>query len=150
MPEIDSAAVGQLDEVAPAPAEEAEPKQGAVELRLPQGGLHDRSLATEYGADAYRFAGARFFARRFHAEIIYEPGKCIPLRSLRQNAPAPVSTRTLHHGPGFDVAVAVPSAGRFRGLRAVARRCAGSVRPAPGLRTAPSCDLRCSWFEPGR
>jgi len=38
-----------------------------------------RSLATEYGADVYRFAGAR---RRFsqdlsHPEVIYEPGKCI-------------------------------------------------------------------------
>ena len=38
-----------------------------------------RRYATEYGADPVRFTGARRRFRRdaTHAEVVYEPGKCI-------------------------------------------------------------------------
>ncbi len=108
-----------------------------------------RALATEYGADPYRFAGAR---RRFaqdlsHPEIIYEPGKCIQCDAcvrVAVQAGEPLGLSIV--GRGFDVAVGVPF-GRplSEGLRTVARRSA-EVCPtgALALRSARSCDLCAS------
>jgi len=105
-----------------------------------------RSLATEYGADIYRFAGAR---RRFkqdlsHPEVIYEPGKCICCDACVRVAAAEGEELGLSLvGRGFDVSVAVPFGMPLsEGLRRAARRCA-EVCPtgALALRTARSCDL---------
>ena len=70
-----------------------------------------RSLATEYGADVARYAGAR---RRFaedtsHPEIIYEPGKCINCDAcVRIAAAEGESFGMTMIGRGFDVRVAPP------------------------------------------
>jgi len=111
-----------------------------------------RTLATEYGADVYRFAGAR---RRFsqdlsHPEVIYEPGKCICCDAcVRIAAAADENPGLAMIGRGFDVAVAVPFGQPLSiGLRKVARECAESCPTgALALRTARSCDacgLSCS------
>jgi formate dehydrogenase major subunit len=107
-----------------------------------------RTLATEYGVDVYRFAGAR---RRFaqdlsHPEVIYEPGKCICCDAcVRIAAAAGESTGLAMIGRGFDVAVAVPFGQPLSsGLRKVARECAEACPTgALALRTARSCDA-CS------
>jgi formate dehydrogenase major subunit len=107
-----------------------------------------RSLATEYGADPYRFAGAR---RRFsqdlsHPEIVYEPGKCICCDACVRIAAAAGEDRGLAMiGRGFDVAVAVPFGQPLSSaLRKVARQCAEACPTgALALRTVRSCDL-CS------
>ncbi|HUE00499.1 MAG TPA: FAD-dependent oxidoreductase [Bryobacteraceae bacterium] len=87
-----------------------------------------RSLATEYGADVYRFAGAR---RRFtqdvsHPEIIYEPGKCICCGACVRVAAAEGEELGLALvGRGFDVSVAAPFGMPLSaGLRQAAQRCA--------------------------
>jgi NADPH-dependent glutamate synthase beta subunit-like oxidoreductase/ferredoxin len=107
-----------------------------------------RSLATEYHADVYRFAGQR---RRFsqdnsHPEIIYEPGKCISCDACVRIAAAAGEELGLSMiGRGFDVTVAVPF-GRplSEGLRQAARRCAEACPTgALALRTARCCD-ECS------
>jgi formate dehydrogenase major subunit len=107
-----------------------------------------RSLATEYGADVYRFAGAR---RRFsqdlsHPEVIYEPGKCICCDAcVRIAAAAHEEPGLAMIGRGFDVAVAVPFGQPLSsGLRKVARQCAEACPTgALALRTARSCEA-CS------
>jgi formate dehydrogenase major subunit len=107
-----------------------------------------RTLATEYGVDVYRFAGAR---RRFsqdlsHPEVIYEPGKCICCDACVRIAAAAEETPGLAMiGRGFDVAVAVPFGQPLSiGLRKVARECAEACPTgALALRTARSCDA-CS------
>jgi formate dehydrogenase major subunit len=105
-----------------------------------------RTLATEYGADPGRFAGAR---RRFsqdtsHPEIIYEPGKCILCDAcVRIAAAAGEALGLTAIGRGFDVAVAAPF-GRplSEALREVARLCAEACPTgALALRSARSCDL---------
>jgi formate dehydrogenase major subunit len=104
-----------------------------------------RTLATEYGVDVYRFAGAR---RRFsqdlsHPEVIYEPGKCICCDAcVRIAAAAGESPGLAMIGRGFDVAVAVPFGQPLSiGLRKVARECAAACPTgALALRTARSCD----------
>jgi formate dehydrogenase major subunit len=104
-----------------------------------------RSLATEYGVDVYRFAGAR---RRFaqdtsHPEVIYEPGKCICCDAcVRIAAAAGEEPGLAMIGRGFDVAVAVPFGQPLSsGLRRVARECAEACPTgALALRTARSCD----------
>ena len=104
-----------------------------------------RSLATEYGVDVYRFAGAR---RRFsqdlsHPEVIYEPGKCICCDAcVRIAAAAGEKPGLAMIGRGFDVAVAVPFGQPLSsGLRKVARECAEACPTgALALRTARSCD----------
>ncbi len=104
-----------------------------------------RSLATEYGVDVYRFAGAR---RRFaqdlsHPEVIYEPGKCICCDAcVRIAAAADERPGLAMIGRGFDVAVAVPFGQPLSiGLRKIARECAAACPTgALALRTARSCD----------
>jgi hypothetical protein len=112
-----------------------------------------RTLATEYGVDVYRFAGAR---RRFsqdlsHPEVIYEPGKCICCDAcVRIAAAADERPGLAMIGRGFDVAVAVPFAQPLSiGLRKVARECAEACPTgALALRTARSCDA-CGLGGPG-
>jgi len=102
-----------------------------------------RSLATEYQADVYRFAGQR---RRFsrddsHPEIVYEPGKCISCDAcVRIAAAAGEELGLAMIGRGFDVTVAVPF-GRpmSEGLRAAARRCAEAC-PTGALALRGRCD----------
>jgi formate dehydrogenase major subunit len=104
-----------------------------------------RSLATEYGADVYRFAGAR---RRFaqdlsHPEVIYEPGKCICCDACVRIAAAAGEEPGLSLvGRGFDVAVGVPFGEPLSiGLRNVARQCAAACPTgALALRTARACE----------
>jgi NADPH-dependent glutamate synthase beta subunit-like oxidoreductase/ferredoxin len=104
-----------------------------------------RSLATEYGADVYRFAGAR---RRFtqdlsHPEVIYEPGKCICCDAcVRIAAAAGEELGLALIGRGFDVGVAVPFGMPLSdGLREAARRCAEACPTgALALRGARACD----------
>jgi formate dehydrogenase major subunit len=106
-----------------------------------------RSLATEYGADVYRFSGAR---RRFsqdlsHPEVIYEPGKCICCDAcVRIAAAAGEDPGLALVGRGFDVAVAVPFGQPLSiGLRTqqVAQECAAACPTgALALRTARACE----------
>jgi formate dehydrogenase major subunit len=105
-----------------------------------------RSLATEYGADVYRFAGAR---RRFsqdlsHPEIIYEPGKCISCDACVRIAAAagePLGLAMI--GRGFDVSMAAPFGQPLsEGLRVAARQCAAACPTgALALRSARACDV---------
>jgi formate dehydrogenase major subunit len=107
-----------------------------------------RSLATEYGADVYRFSGAR---RRFsqdlsHPEIIYEPGKCICCDAcVRIAAAAGEDPGLALMGRGFDVAVAVPFGEPLSmGLRKVAKQAAEACPTgALALRSARACEC-CS------
>jgi formate dehydrogenase major subunit len=105
-----------------------------------------RSLATEYDADVYRFAGVR---RRFsqdvtHPEIVYEPGKCISCDACVRIAAAagePLGLAMI--GRGFDVTVAVPFGEPLsQALTKAARRAADACPTgALALHSACSCDL---------
>jgi NADPH-dependent glutamate synthase beta subunit-like oxidoreductase len=105
-----------------------------------------RSLATEYEADVYRFAGAR---RRFsqdlsHPDIIYEPGKCIGCDAcVRIAAAAGEPLGLAMVGRGFDVTVAVPfGASLAQGLTEEAKKVAAACPTgALALRSDRSCDL---------
>lgn len=110
------------------------------------GGCRIRNLATEHGVDITRFAGDR---RRFsqddsHAEVIYEPGKCIMCNACVRVAARAGEPLGLHiAGRGFDVAVAVPFGESFaEGLKKSAVECA-EVCPtgAIALRTSRACDF---------
>ena len=105
-----------------------------------------RSYGSEYGVDPSRFQGAR---RRFerdgsHAEILYEPGKCIMCDAcVRIAAEAQEEIGLSIVGRGFDVSVAVPFDRPLSdGLRKVARRAAEACPTgALSFRSARSCDL---------
>jgi formate dehydrogenase major subunit len=105
-----------------------------------------RMLATEYGADAERFPGAR---RRFsrdtsHPEIVYEPGKCIMCDAcVRIAAAAGEALGLTAIGRGFDVAVAAPFGQSLsEALRKVALRCAEACPSgALALHGTRACDL---------
>jgi formate dehydrogenase major subunit len=104
-----------------------------------------RSLATEYGADAYRNSGAR---RRFaidnsHPDIIYEPGKCINCSAcVRIAAAAGEELGMTMIGRGFDVCVAPPFGKPLsEALIKTARQCAESCPTgALALRTGRACE----------
>jgi len=112
-----------------------------------------RSLATEDGADAGRFAGER---RRFsqdtsHPEIVYEPGKCIMCDAcVRIAADAGEALGLTTVGRGFEVAVVAPFGQPMsEALRDVALRCAENCPTgALALRSARSCDLGNSGGSP--
>jgi formate dehydrogenase major subunit len=87
-----------------------------------------RSLATEYGADVYRYSGVR---RRYaidnsHPEIVYEPGKCISCDACVRIAAAEGEKLGMTMiGRGFDVSVAPPFEKPLaEALTKTARRCA--------------------------
>ncbi len=110
------------------------------------GGCGLRGLATDYGADPYRFLGRRRRLERdtSHPEIDYEPGKCIMCDAcVRIAAEAGEELGVSIVGRGFDVGVAVPFGKPLsEGLRATARRCAEACPTgALALRTTRACDL---------
>ncbi len=106
-----------------------------------------RRLATEYGADVYRYSGVR---RRFaedasHPEIIYEPGKCISCDAcVRIAAEAGEELGMTMIGRGFDVRVAPPFGKPLsEALIKTARQCAESCPTgALALRTKRACECK--------
>lgn len=105
-----------------------------------------RQLATEYGADPYRFGGER---RRFtrdasHPEIIYEPGKCIMCEAcvrIAERAREPLGLAVI--GRGFQVTIAAPfNSSMSDALHETAMQCA-EVCPtgAIALRSLRCCDF---------
>ncbi|MEI6667305.1 MAG: FAD-dependent oxidoreductase [Acidobacteriota bacterium] len=92
------------------------------------GSCNLRQLATEYGADAQRFAGSRrpFGRDESHPDIVYEPGKCILCGACVAAAIAAGDGLGLSIvGRGFDATVAVPLRGSMiEGLPTAARRAA--------------------------
>lgn len=87
-----------------------------------------RQYATEYGADALRFQGARRKFRRdlSHPEVVYEPGKCILCGAcVIAAAEADDGLGLAIVGRGFEAAVAVPLKGTMiEALPSAARRAA--------------------------
>jgi formate dehydrogenase major subunit len=106
-----------------------------------------RQIATEYGADPLRFAGAR---RRFqrdmsHPDIVYEPGKCILCGACVKAAAAAGDELGLAIvGRGFDATVAVPLRGTLvEGLPTAAKR-AAEVCPTGAFALKGSSHGGCS------
>ncbi len=107
-----------------------------------------RSLASAHGADPDRFDGVRRHLAQdlSHADIVYEPGKCIACQACVRVAAEegePLGVALL--GRGFDVAMGVPFGEPLaEGLRRAARRGA-EVCPtaALALRTERACEA-CS------
>jgi formate dehydrogenase major subunit len=105
-----------------------------------------RNLATEYGANPYRYTGDR---RRFtqdstHPDVIYEPGKCIMCDAcVRIAAEAGEDLGVATVGRGFTVAMGVPFGEPLaEGLKTAARRAAEKCPTgALALRSGRSCDL---------
>jgi len=87
-----------------------------------------RKYAEQYGADPRRYAGQRrsFQQETQHAEVIYEPGKCIDCGlciQIAQQAGEPLGLTFV--GRGFDVRVGVPLNRPLRdALQRVAAKCA--------------------------
>ncbi len=91
-----------------------------------------RQLATEYGADPLRFAGAsRAFGRdTSHPEVVYEPGKCILCGAcVTAAAQAGDGLGLAIVGRGFDSTVAVPLRGTMVEALPTAARRAAEVCP---------------------
>jgi formate dehydrogenase major subunit len=106
-----------------------------------------RGLATEYGADIYRYSGVRrrFTADDSHPDIIYEPGKCISCNAcVRIAAEAGEELGMTMIGRGFDVKVAPPFEKPLsEALVKTARRCAESCPTgALALRTRRACEWK--------
>jgi formate dehydrogenase major subunit len=106
-----------------------------------------RTLATEYGADVERFAGARrrFSADTSHPDIVYEPGKCISCDAcVRIAAAGGEALGMTMIGRGFDVVVAPPfDRPLSEALMATAIRCAEACPTgALALRTQRACEYR--------
>jgi formate dehydrogenase major subunit len=106
-----------------------------------------RRLGNEFAADPYRYIGARrrFAQDRSHAEVVYEPGKCIMCDAcvrIATRAGEPLGLTIV--GRGFDVSVAVPFAEPLsRGLREAARECAEACPTgALALATPRACEFR--------
>jgi formate dehydrogenase major subunit len=105
-----------------------------------------RALATEYGADPYRYSGDRrqFTQDATHPDVIYEPGKCIMCDAcVRIAAEAGEDLGVATVGRGFTVAMGVPfGAPLAEGLKSAARRAAEKCPTgALALRSERSCDL---------
>lgn len=106
-----------------------------------------RTLATEYGADTYRYAGAR---RRFseddsHPDVAFEPGKCISCDAcVRVAAAAGEKWGMTMIGRGFDVKVLPPFEKPLsEALTTTALRCAEACPTgALALRTRKACEWR--------
>jgi formate dehydrogenase major subunit len=106
-----------------------------------------RRLAHEFGADPYRYLGARrrFAQDRTHPEVVYEPGKCIMCDAcvrIATRAGEPIGLATV--GRGFDVSVGVPFERPLReGLTVAARECAQACPTgALALAVPRACELR--------
>jgi len=89
-----------------------------------------RKYASEYGASPARYRGKRvaYVRDESHAEISYEPGKCIKCGLCVQVASEMKEALGLSFiGRGFDVKVAVPFNEMLReGLKQAARACAAA------------------------
>ena len=115
-----------------------------------------RGLASEYGANPYRFLGQRRRMERdtSHPDIVYEPGKCIMCDGcVRIAAAAGEELGVSISGRGFDVSVAVPFDHPLsEGLRVVGRRCAEACPTgALAVRGSRACDLAgCGSCLPAR
>ncbi len=89
-----------------------------------------RKYAAAYGADPRRLGGARraVGGRQEHAEITYEPSKCILCGicvQISQQAGEAVGLTMI--GRGFEMRVDVPLEGEFEdALERTARQCAGA------------------------
>jgi ferredoxin len=110
-----------------------------------------RRYVDQYGASATRFRGDRRPLERHiqHADIVYEPGKCILCGlciQIAEDAKEPLGLSFI--GRGFDIRVGVPFDRTIdEGLRLVGRRCAEacptgaiSIRAA-GLGLCATCGL---------
>lgn len=105
-----------------------------------------RTLATEYGADPERFAGARrrFSADTSHPDIVYEPGKCISCDAcVRIAAAGGEALGMTMIGRGFDVKVAPPFDHPLsEALTTTALQCAAACPTgALALRTQRACEF---------